>query len=80
MNKSTRNKLKSYKQKVLAEAEGISWYSNPKEHPLPTIPEDDALQWYVAEIARSAPEIMKEIEELVSFVETHRASYRSIEQ
>jgi len=80
MNKSIRKKLISYRLKVLAEAEGTSWYYNSKRHPLPTIPEDDALKWYLAEIARSAPELVREIEGLLYFVETHRASYRSIEQ
>ena len=73
-NVTTLHKLIRFKEMADGEALGkSSWWTNPKGHPRPTLPEQSYLEGpYLSIVERSCPDQIKIARELVEFAGKER--------
>ena len=68
MARTTIYKLKRIHTMREAKLKGESWYTNPHNHPEPTLPSEEHLrQSYLSELSRSAPDLLPNAIELIQY-------------
>lgn len=73
MTSTTLKKLERLHDMVIGEETGSSWWTNPNDHPRPTLPGQNHLEGrYLADIRRSAPHLEDRVTQLVQFAKTNR--------
>ena len=69
---TTIERLRGYHQKLHPD-KYPSWAGYHHDHPLPTLPNDEALLEYLEQVGKSTPHLLSEATELVEEVIQHRS-------
>ena len=68
-SRTTINRLRRTVKMIRAKRAGESWWTNPNNHPLPTLPDQVYLRGeYLVELARSSPHLVKEVLVLLKYI------------